>query len=121
MFKTIKKTAKKINKKVIKRSKKRAVASIESVNKKIEMFDVTKGIKQAKSTAKDANDFTLNTTDKVVDGVFDNSKKVMNLTDKAVKGSLELAERQQEMVFDTLETIKEQFTESAKRLKKIVK
>lgn len=68
---------------------------------------------------KSANDYTLKTAAEVVDGVIVTSEKWQGVAAKAVKGSLKLAAKQQTIVFDTLDTVKDQLTQSASRLKKL--
>ena len=52
-----------------------------------------------------------------VDDAFANGEKWQGVAAKAVKGSLQLAERQQAIVFDTLEEVKGQFQQSATRFR----
>ncbi len=85
----------------------------------IENIDLTEGLDTVKKTAKKANKVALETADTVVEGVFSNSEKWQNVAAKAVKGGLHLAGRQQEIVFDTLDTVKGQLTQSANRFKKL--
>ena len=72
-----------------------------------------------KKVAKTANEFTLETAEKLVDGVITNGEKWQNVANKAVKGGLKLAERQQDIVFSTLETVKGQLVNSATKLRKM--
>ena len=69
--------------------------------------------------AKGANDYALKTATEVVDGAIENSEKWQGVATKAVKGGLKLAAKQQEIVFNTLETVKGQLSESASRFKKL--
>lgn len=69
--------------------------------------------------AKGANDYALKTATEVVDGAIENSEKWQGVANKAVKGGLKLAAKQQEIVFNTLETVKGQLSESATRFKKL--
>ena len=68
---------------------------------------------------KSVNDYTLKTAAEVVDGAIVTSEKWQGVAAKAVKGSLKLAAKQQTIVFDTLDTVKDQLTQSASRLKKL--
>ena len=68
---------------------------------------------------KDVNDYALKTAEELVDGVVTNTEKWQGVATKAVKGSLKLAAKQQEMMFDTLETVKGQLSQSAIRLRKL--
>ncbi|MEO1263260.1 MAG: hypothetical protein AAFZ15_30910 [Bacteroidota bacterium] len=85
----------------------------------IDNIDLTEGLDTVKSTAKKANKIALETADEVVEGVFANGEKWQDVAAKAVKGGMKLAGRQQEIVFDTLETVKDQLTDSAKRFRKL--
>lgn len=70
-------------------------------------------------TAKSINKYTLKTAEEVVDGAIVNGEKWQDITSKAVKGGLKLADKQQDIMFDTLETVKGQLIGSAKRFKKL--
>ncbi len=73
----------------------------------------------AKAT-KSANNYAIKTTEEVVDGVLVSSEKWQGVAEKAIKGGLKMAAKQQEMVFDTMETVKGQLVHSSKRLKKLI-
>jgi len=125
-IKKIRKTAKKVNKRVtkaqkrlVKTNKKWAASTIDTVNDKIENIDVSENVVKAKTTVKEISEFALQTSNELVDDTFENSKRTLALTEKAVKGGLKLAERQQQITFDALETAKDQLTDSAERLKKL--
>ena len=85
----------------------------------IENIDLTEGLDTVKKTASKANKVALETADAAVDGFFTNSEKWQKVASKAVKGGLQLADRQQEIVFDTLDTVKDQLTKSASRFRKL--
>ncbi len=70
-------------------------------------------------TAKNLNKYTLKTAEEIVDGAIVNGEKWQGITTKAVKGGLKLAAKNQDIMFDTLETVKDQLTVSAKRFKKL--
>lgn len=125
-IKKIRKKAKKVNKRVakaqkrlVKTNKKFAASALDAVNDRIEGIDVTENVIKAKNTAKEVSDFALKTSNEMVEDGFENSKRTLALTEKAVKGGLKLAERQQQITFDALETAKEQLTDSAQRLRKL--
>ncbi len=69
-----------------------------------------------RKTAKKVNDYTLKTADEMVDDMIENSEKWQKLAEKTVKGSMKLAAKQQEIVFDTLDTLKGQLSKSTFRL-----
>ena len=92
----------------------------KTAKKAIENMDMTDQLDVVKKSAKKINKIALETADEIVEGVFENTEKWQNVAAKAVKGGLKLAGRQQEIVFDTLETVKGQLTNSAIRLRKIL-
>lgn len=89
-----------------------AVEAIENVN-------ITEGVASIKKAAKNANDFAYDTAEDLVEGFATNGEKWQGLANKALKTGLKLAERQQDIVFNTLETVKGQLLNSANRLKNI--
>ena len=91
---------------------KKAVEAIENVN-------ITEGVATLKKAAIKANEVTYETAEKFVDTALETTEKWQNVANKAVKGGLKLAERQQEIVFSTLETVKGQLMNSAVRLRKM--
>ena len=80
-------------------------------------LDVNKGINKIKESTKDVNDFVLETSENLVQGALKTSNEWTSVTEKAVKGGLKLAETQQDLVFETLETLKGQLMEGRKRFK----
>ena len=70
-------------------------------------------------TTKSVNNYTLKTAEEIVDGVIVSSEKWQGIAAKAVKGSLKLAAKQQTIVFDTLETLKDQLAENTLRFRKL--
>lgn len=79
----------------------------------------TVNVENITKATKTVNEYTLKTAEEIVDGAINNSEKWQNIANKAVKGSLKLAAKQQDIVFDTLETVKGQLTKSALRFKKL--
>ena len=99
--------------------KEMVTVAAKTAKEAIANIDLTEGLDTVKNTAKKANKVALETADTVVEGVFENGEKWQNVAAKAVKGGLHLAGRQQEIVFDTLDTVKGQLTQSANRFKKL--
>ena len=97
----------------------------QKVKETITNFDAEKatkaGIKTAKSTVKNVNEFALETADELVDVALDNGKKFQGITAKAINGGLKIAAKQQDIVFDTLETVKGQLSKNAVRFRKLFK
>ncbi len=70
-------------------------------------------------TTKKVNNYALEIAYEIVDDLAVTSEKWHNVVEKAVKGGLKLASKQQDIVFDTLETLKGQFSKNGARLKKL--
>jgi len=97
-----------------------AVAPVKKVyNKAYTRVTETVNTDNLVKATKSVNDYTLKTAAEVVDGAIVTSEKWQGVAAKAVKGSLKLAAKQQTIVFDTLDTVKDQLTQSASRLKKL--
>ena len=79
--------------------------------------ELNKGFNQVKEATKNANDFVYNTSEDVVNFTLKRSTEWQGVTEKALKGGLKLAANQQDLIFDTLETIKDQFQGGRKRFK----
>ena len=86
---------------------------------KKEDLTINKAWIKVKDVVKDTNNFALEATDDLLDGVIKSGTKWQNVMVKASKGGLELASKQQDINYETLETLKKQFNTSFKRLKKI--
>ena len=76
-------------------------------------------VEKISKVVKNINDYTLKTADEFVDRAYENGEKWQEIAGKAVKGGLKLAGKQQEIVFDTLETVKGQLTNTAVRMRKL--
>ena len=81
--------------------------------------DLQKGWKQVKDTVKEVNSFVLETTEDVVDGVIKSGEQWQNVAVKATKGGLELTARQQDIIYETMDTMKKQWVSGRKKLNKI--
>lgn len=91
----------------------------EAYNKAYNKVTETVNVENLTKVTKQVNAYTLKTAEEVVDGVLANGEKWQGIATKAVKGSLKLAAKQQEIVFNTLETAKDQLTQSAIRFRKL--
>ena len=80
---------------------------------------VTNVLETAKTSVKKANDYALNTTEELVTETITIASGWQQVVDKALKGGVKLLENQQNLVFDTLESYKNQFVSGKKRLGKI--
>jgi gas vesicle protein len=88
----------------------------------IEVFDKIADkitLENIRKTIKKVNQYTLKTAEELTEGVIENSEKWQSVTEKAVKGGLKLTAKQQVILFDTLETLKGQFSENTNRFRKI--
>ncbi|MFT4666373.1 MAG: hypothetical protein ACI8YQ_004564 [Polaribacter sp.] len=100
-----------------------ATETSEVVMETIANIDIEKtakgGIKTAKKTVKSINEFVLETADELVEGSMKNGKKMQSITAKAIEGGLKITAKQQDIVFDTLETVKKQLGKNAVRFSKM--
>ncbi|MEL6628683.1 MAG: hypothetical protein AAFQ92_24395 [Bacteroidota bacterium] len=98
---------------------KRAMAPVEKAYEKLNDRINWEYLDLAKAT-KSVNDFTLKTAEGLVDGVAENGAKWQGVAEKAIKGGLKLTAKQQDIMFDTLETVKGQINKGSKRLKNLI-
>lgn len=80
---------------------------------------VNHAFETAKSSIKKANDYALKTTEEVVSESITAASEWQKVTDKALKGGIQLLDNQQNLIFDTLETYKSHFMNGKERLKKV--
>ena len=95
--------------------------AVKNVKETINKVNEAITLENIKETAKTVNQYTLKTADELVDGAIGNSEKMQEITNKAVKGGLKLAAKQQDIVFSALETMKDQLAESTLRFKKLLR
>jgi hypothetical protein len=93
--------------------------AVNKVKEAVEKINLENGVQFVKDTAKNINDYSLETAEEIIEGAVKGSKEWQVVAEKAVKGGLELAEKQQDIVFDTLETLKGQLTTSSKRFRNL--
>jgi len=91
---------------------KRVKKTINTVSEKVTVNNI-------KKATKSVNDYTLKTAEELVGGALENGAKWQAIGNKAIKGSLKLADKQQDLVFDTLETVKGQLVANANRFVKL--
>ena len=89
------------------------------VKRTVDVVSEVVTLKNIKKASKSVNDYTLKTADELVGGALENGAKWQAITNKAIKGSLKLADKQQDIVFDTLETVKGQLISNAGRFVKL--
>ena len=91
--------------------------------KKIKKVDFTKKvektIKNVKTSASKANNYALHTTEEAVTETIAIAGQWQKVTEKALKGGVQLLDNQQNLVFDTLETYKNHFVKGRERFRKI--
>jgi hypothetical protein len=85
----------------------------------VENINVSDRVGKVKQVVLNANNYALETAEEVVEGLVANAEKWQALTQKTVNKGLELAEKQQNMVFETLEAIKGQVVATGDRFKKL--
>ena len=91
----------------------------EMYNKAYGIVSETVNLEKIAKVTKEVNAYTLKTTEELVDGALVNGEKLQGIATKAVKGGLKLAAKQQDIVFNTLETAKGQLAQSAIRFRKL--
>ncbi|RMF02261.1 MAG: hypothetical protein D6772_03700, partial [Bacteroidetes bacterium] len=77
------------------------------------------GVESLKTATQKANTLALETADDLAEGIYTNGKQWQKLAEKAIDGSLKLAAKQQDLIFDTLEAMKKQMATGAKRFTKL--
>lgn len=117
--KEIMETANEIAEEVMEKGKELKDATTKIAKDAINNFDLTDRLNAVKKAAVKANEYALETTEELIDSVAVNGEKWQNVTEKAIKNGLKLAERQQTIMFTTLEAVKTQLDGSATRLKKL--
>jgi len=95
-------------------------ATILKVTKNnVERINFSKGFESVKTNVAKANGFVLETAETAIDAGFENTKKWQSIGEKAVEGGLEIADKQQDIIFDNLYVLKNQFNNSYRRIKGI--
>lgn len=123
-------TAKKVNTQItstttsvtdalVKEGKKMGEEAIQKAKKAMKSIDVAQGVEKATFAAKEVNAYSLKTADEIIDVTKKNSLKWQKVAHKAVEGGFKIADKQQDLVFDTLETVKKQLVKNTSRLVKI--
>ncbi len=77
---------------------------------------VNDSVKAAKKVAKNANTNVYKTTEDVVDFSIKRGTEWQGVTEKAIKGGLHLAAKQQDILFDTLFSVKSQIKHGRRRM-----
>ena len=90
---------------------------------KIDTKKITTKFSNALDTAKKsltkANNYALSTTEEVVTDTITITNQWQKVTEKALKGSVNLLDNQQKLIFDSLETHKKHFLKGKERFRKV--
>ena len=97
---------------------KKAKASKKVVNQFDKVLaNVKTGTKEVRGVAQEVNEFTLKTTDEVLDVAIASGEKWQAVSQKAIKGGLKLASKNNDILFDFLGDAKKQMLSNTKRVK----
>lgn len=69
-----------------------------------------------RKTIKSVNKFVLDTTEDVLDETLERAEDWQAVGQKAINGGIKVAAKQQDLMFDTLETLKKQMVNGKKRV-----
>ena len=105
---------------VVETGKQRIDETTTRVKTVIDGVSVEKGVKTIKTTAKNINDYSLEVADDIVEGALATGKEWQGVAEKALKGSLKLANKQQEIIFDALQDVKGQVVKGAGRVRNLI-
>jgi hypothetical protein len=81
---------------------------------------VFKALDKTKSTLKSVNGYALHTTEEIVSEGIIVAEQWQTVANTALKGSLSLAAKQQDIVFDTLTGVKNHVILGKKRMTKLI-
>jgi len=72
-------------------------------------------MKNVRNTIKSVNKFVLDTTEDVLDETLERTEDWQSVGEKAIKGGIKVAAKQQDLIFDALESLKKQIKKGKKR------
>lgn len=105
----------------IKESRKElADATAKLAKETVENIKVTERLNGLKKAVVNTNNYALEMSEELIKGIETNGEKWQNVTEKAIKSGLKLADRQEKIVFSALEAMKGQVTNTALRFKKLM-
>ena len=84
---------------------------------KTEKYDINKSIKV---TTKNINAFVLETSEQLIDAAIEKGMQWQEVSEKAIKGGLKLADNQQDIAFKALEMIKGSVIRGSRRFKSVL-
>lgn len=96
----------------------KTTGNVKETISKIKFEDSYKTVKDFSAKA---NKYATETAEELVEGAISSGEKWQAITSKAIKGGLELAAKQQNIIFETLESVKGQIKEGTKRTKNLFK
>lgn len=110
---------------ILKKGKK----TVEEVSEEVEetaeaieqKMDLKAGYAKVMETAKEVNTYSLETAKEMLDMAKSNGEEWKNLVSKAIDGGLKIGQKNQALVFDALDTVKQQLSENTNRLMNIFK
>lgn len=114
-------TATKVVKDIYNNGEKWVEETSQNVKETVAKVNFDNGYNAVKDIAAKANKYAAQTAEELVDGAIKSGEQWTNITSKAIKGGLKLASKQQDIVFTTLENVKEQLVTSTKRTKNLFK
>ena len=85
----------------------------------IENMKVSDRVKTVRKAVANTNSYALEKSEELINSFETSGTQWQNVTEKAIKTGLKLAERQQNIVFSTLEAVKTQVGGTATRFKKL--
>lgn len=114
-------TATKVVKDIYNNGEKWVEETSQNVKETVAKVNFDNGYNAVKDIAAKANKYAAQTAEELVDGAIKSGEQWTNITSKAIKGGLKLASKQQDIVFATLENVKEQLVAGTKRTKELFK
>ena len=95
------------------------VSTTKLAKEAIDNIKLNDRVSNVKEAVKKSNQLAMSKTEELIDSLEANGQKWQNVADKAIQSGLKLAEKQQDMIFTTLEAVKSQIGNSANRFKKL--
>ena len=92
-----------------------------NVKETVAKINLEDGYNAVKDIAAKANKYAADTAEELVDGAISTSETWQKITAKAIKGGLNMAAKNQDIVFNTLEGVKEQILTGTKRTRALFK
>ena len=90
---------------------------MKTIDVKFVAEKLNKTVETVKESTLKLNDTALKTTEKTVLNAFDKAGEWQKVSNKAIKKGLEFTATQQDMIFDSLESVKSQILKGFKRTK----